>query len=694
MTIASPPNRSRHLNRAFFPAVLAIVAILSMILAAFLFQPSHDSDTLVGEAALIMLFGGALLVFAVHLNVSTGISQIFWPHFQFIAAESPLVPAKRRLVSFGVTLLVIEAEISGKGLQIGPLMRVSPWVQGGLFWSGVALVTVGMAGEAGWRWLRSIGARLRGRDPKLIALIGVALLAFGLRAWDLGGSLPISIDDGVNIPPVFPFLAEDSQIGLITSVGDYQVTPLYGQLQAIAVHLFGPTLGGIRAVNLPLGTLNVIALYVLLDALFDTNLALIGAVILTTFPPHLHFSRLAFLHVADATFGTFAIGFLARGMKYNRRADWALAGVSLGLTQYWFEAGRLYFPPLILIWLGILAIFNFGRLRSLKQGLGVFSIAALLIALPTYYAALEHHSLASPRLVASGLDFAYWQNLLLHSPLNAVITRIAQPFLVFVHTPETSLYYAGNHPMILEALVPIFLLGAFFLVRWWRNPVNILLLWLFSTAAAGLLLQDSTEYPRFIIGYPSIAGLLAVGIYYVWALLVNGFARAGGERQWIAWGTFVLVTMIATTQVNYYFGEHVPTLLREIRTRVDSPDLGDAAQRSVSFPPGTELILISNHLVDKTIIDVELTLLRWGKPSPAVTVRVLLPSEVTRNFLGSLPLDRDRAFFVEPNHPDAVKVIQSVFAVDQALYPVQVIIPNERGFVLYYAPLNRQTVPH
>ncbi|MHB8627259.1 MAG: glycosyltransferase family 39 protein [Aggregatilineales bacterium] len=210
-----------------------------------------------------------------------------------------------------------------------------------------------------------------------------------------------------------------------------------------------------------LGTLGVIAVYVVADALFDSNLALIAALTLATFPPHMHFSRLSFLHIADATFGTFAIGFAARGMKYNRRTDWALAGVALGLTQYFFEAGRLFYPPLIVIWLGSLALMNFRRFRPFQRGLGIFALTALLIALPTYYAALEKNSMFSPRFGSSALDASYWLNLLQHAPLRDVILRIAQPFLVFVHTPETSLYYAGYHPMILEYLVPFFLLGGF-----------------------------------------------------------------------------------------------------------------------------------------------------------------------------------------------------------------------------------------
>jgi 4-amino-4-deoxy-L-arabinose transferase-like glycosyltransferase len=80
-----------------------------------------------------------------------------------------------------------------------------------------------------------------------------------------------------------------------------------------------------------------------------------------TFPPHIQFSRIALLHIADPLFGVLALWFLIRAIRSNRRLDWVLMGVSLGMTQYFFEAGRLFTGALILAWAALVLVWFGGR---------------------------------------------------------------------------------------------------------------------------------------------------------------------------------------------------------------------------------------------------------------------------------------------------------------------------------------------
>jgi len=664
------------------PTILSVFAVIAMIVSAYLFQPTDSPFMTLGWAALAMLIGGAAAVLALRSGERGG--SITIPHPE-IGVDSFLRGGDYKLlVGIGVLLLLFEAEISGKGLKIPALSLVPPTTQALLFWGGVLLVGIGMAGSFGWKWAINT---VRKRNPKLIALLGVSLLAFAVRAWNLAGSVPTSIDDGANWDNVFPYLYDDPQAELITSVGRFQVTQMYGEFESIAVRIFGPTFAGIRAANVPFGVLNVIALYVLVDALFDSNLALIAALVLATFPPHLHFSRLSFVHILDATFGTFAIAFTARGLKYNRRPDWALAGVSLGLTQYWFEAGRLFFPPFIVIWLCALAVLDRKRFRGVVHGVSVLAIAALLIAMPTYYAAIENHTLLNPRLDESGIGLAYWQTLFQSNKPQTILLRIAQPFLVYVSLPETvNYYYGGYHPMVVEFLVPFFLLGLFFLIRWWRTPANVVLLWLLATSGAGLLVKDGGMYPRFIVGYPAVATVMACGIYYVFPLL---FSRIR-DRQFVRAVTVLTVEAVCVFQLVFYFNVQVPDLLRQIYMTMNTPDVVDATARSANMPPGTELVLISNKLVDENMLKLSLGLFRWNKPQPYVGYHIVSPDKVTSDFLRWLPRDQDLAFFLEPGHPDVEAKIRSAFVVDPPQYSPHPIDPPDRAFTLLYVPASKQ----
>ena len=70
--------------------------------------------------------------------------------------------------------------------------------------------------------------------------------------------------------------------------------------------------------------------------------------------------------IADPLFGTMALMFFARALRNNHRLEWALAGISLGMTQYFYEGGRLLFPPLLIGFVILLALR--GQMRGKWRG--------------------------------------------------------------------------------------------------------------------------------------------------------------------------------------------------------------------------------------------------------------------------------------------------------------------------------------
>src|SRR5690606_27829994 len=118
-----------------------------------------------------------------------------------------------------------------------------------------------------------------------------------------------------------------------------------------AQDILGHNLTGLRIFSAVFGTLTVPALYLLARELFDRRTALLAALLLATFPPHIHFSRLGLNNIADPLFGVLALAFLVRGLKRGGLRDYALSGVMLGLTQYFYEGGKLLYPLLFGAWL-------------------------------------------------------------------------------------------------------------------------------------------------------------------------------------------------------------------------------------------------------------------------------------------------------------------------------------------------------
>jgi hypothetical protein len=383
------------------------------------------------------------------------------------------------------------------------------------------------------------------------------------------------------------------------------------------------------------------------------------------------------------------MAFLFRSVKYNRRADWVLAGIFFGLTQYFYEAGRLFFPIFIPLCLGYLALTNFRRLRTMGRGISLLLICAVIIAIPVYYAMLARNGPFFTRMGDSGTGPSFWIDLLRSGNTQEIIRRIALPYLGMVHFPETILYYAGTHPMILEYIIPILFLGMFFLVTRWREPIFLVVLWLLAVPTANLIMVDPIENPRYIVGYTAMALTIAAGIYYGVPLLLSVFRN----RRVALAGAVLVAAIVGGVQINYYFNEHIPTLIRQIRTQTAFPDIVDAALRIADLPGGTQVYFVSTNPADSSVATTFIGVLRWPYLLPYVTINDLDPHTVTADFLKSLPRDKDYAFFMEPGHDDVVKIIQDNFVVDPPAYTTQTDMPPGKAFINYFAPLAKQPQP-
>lgn len=673
----------RTVDRAVALGIASVASVLLMCICAYVLRPTPNGQFDLNLAAATMLGGGIALFIALFVYRTTAQAETL--NFTFAGSVVNFGKGYTLLITLGILLLLVTAEISGDGLKIAGLPGTAISTQGLLFWGGVVLLTFGMAGSSGIGWLRGAIGHLRTRDPHWWLVVGVIVLAFFLRAWALESALPLSVDDGSNIPAIWPVLGDKSDYGLVIASSNTYTTQLYSQFLVVGVRLFGYNLAALRAVAALFGTINVIALYLLAEALFNRRVALIAALVLATFPPHIHFSRLIFAHVIDATFGTFAIAFLIRAMKYNRRTDWALAGITLGLTQYFFEAGRLFFPPLIIIWLVLMAIFNFRSLRQFWRGLGLMVISALLIAMPTYYAVFARNAPATSRINVSGVGLDFWVSLYNTTGLTGVFNRAISPFLVFVHRPEYGLlYYGGTHPIVLETLVPLLLLGFFFALWHFRRPGIIIAIWIFSTGAANLVMLETANYTRFIVGIPALALAIAAGIHYL-TLMAQHF----GNRRLVSIATILLVAIIGLSQTSFYFNEQLPGFRRQIRYSVTYPDPVDAALRTVKLPLNTQAYLVSTSDINIDVPRLILTFYMFGVID-APQIGGVTVANITPDFVRNIKPDVNLAFFIEPGHPEIVDFLKANFVLDEPQYTQNSEIEPNKGFVLYYAALKNQ----
>lgn len=634
-----------------------------MCLSALLFQPDPE-DTYLAPAIICLILGTIALGISMKMH-----HRIYHavPIMQVSEAAPPAIRIHWRILILGIFLLLILAGINGNLFRLTALLRASDDAEFGLFCAGIALVALGMGGFDA----RHLRWTLDWREVVLV--LAVIALAVVTRFWMLGEAIPRFVDEGNFARGIAYIRPPDNRMHLLRP-GVMTYPTLYSYLEHTTMNIFGWSMVSFRAVSAVLGVLTVLALYLLAKSLFDRKTAVIAAVLLATFPPHLQLSRLALNNIAEPAFGTLALAFLARGLKLNRQMDYALGGVCLGLTQYFYDAGRLLYPPLTIAWLaGGLILW---RPRPHVRGWLLSGMAALLVALPLYITLLSLGRDFDGRMDVSGLDSNFWRQVISEGQWELYLQRLPPPFLLYVHLPDTSRFYDGQTALLLLPLIPFFLLGVAYTLWRIRTPALLLPLALLATSLGNSLMIHNAAATRFIMVFPLMMLLAAVGIYVLFSLWPIQ------RKRYQIYGIALLVAGLAIAQTHYYFNVHVPVFngyyYDQIKPNKDSID---AIARSIRFPRFTRIYLVNSSpsIPQEELVEM-LNLL-----AKDLSIDTHIRSEITPAFLYGLPEGVDLAFFIEPEDVRTLKLLRRYFHLRPPQFsPFDAPVASQ--FVLYYAP--------
>lgn len=132
---------------------------------------------------------------------------------------------------------------------------------------------------------------------------------------------------------------------VLKSFGDYKM-PLYTYLSIPTVYLFGLNEAAVRLPNVLLGTLAILATYLLAKELFDKKVALFAALLLALSPWHIPMSRGAFEANLTAFFMPLGVYLFIKGVK--KPSFMLFSALIFGFNLFTYHSARLVTPFVVL----------------------------------------------------------------------------------------------------------------------------------------------------------------------------------------------------------------------------------------------------------------------------------------------------------------------------------------------------------
>jgi hypothetical protein len=365
-----------------------------------------------------------------------------------------------------------------------------------------------------------------------------------------------------------------------------------------------------------------------------------------------------------------------------------MAGVCLGLSQYFYEGGRLLYPMVFLAWGSALLIVY--RSQQLLKGLLITLAVGVFVGMPIYYTLIGNELPLTTRMDITSIEGQGWEttvlDMLFNSERRDTFNRQASVALLhFFKYTDQSLFYGGDTALLLAVIMPFFFLGGAILINKPFHPASLLLIaWIAATIIGNGLVRDSDHSTRFVVVFPALVILASLGIRYILPMPFKLIPKHWVSRLpnlFVSSLLIVLTIVIAGEQIRYYWTVHLPNFNVQIRD-FGTPDFNDAIYRSLDFPEGTQIHFISERLVDGSQIN---GIAGYLAPDRYLFVTHRI-EDITTEYLETLPRDVDYAFYVERGYEESVlALINQYFVTDEAQMTPFAEVPENKDFLLYYA---------
>ncbi len=630
---ASPRDRLRP--------VLRWIAIVLAAVAGALLSPGLGA-TFWPFGVALALIAGAVVAPALSLDPSPSTPAVTFPRAQLW-----------HWIAFAVSaVLLLLIGLLGTDRFGDDIIWPDAHTQFALLWVGVGGVAIGLGAVTRF----PPRPRLSRTAWTVFALTVIGLC---LRLLLLGSHMQYMPDEWIFASAISRF---NPGVAITEPVGIYAAsTWVFVYWQHALSALVGGGLFGLRVTSTLIGALTVAGTGWLAHELFDQRptthravipLAMTSAAVLVFFPSHIHFSRLALYNVVDPLFGVVAAAFLARAFRTGERASYVLGGAVLGLSQYFYEAGRLLFIPLFGLWLLVALLQDRKRWRGVLLAI----VAAIVIGVLPWFPSMFDNETGVLRLRTG--SFLYDDDV---NPIVAFASNVDNALLMLTTTPDVPEvpYYGGEQGLVPVVWLPFFLIGGVMLLaRPFRLNHVLLLLWIGGTIAGAALLREQST-PRFTIVLPMLALVSALGLNAVIAE-ISRRARLAQITLIIVLGAFALAGTV------HYFVRHIPQM--NVHWAVRAVQVGgysweDLAYRMTDVPDDNYVVIIAERhslAVEGRVFRELLTYF-----NPTVEPIQYKRSDDLEAELWLLSGTDDITFFIHRNDVDTLRLIEQYFVLSE-----------------------------
>ena len=340
-------------------------------------------------------------------------------------------------------------------------------------------------------------------------------------------------------------------------VGWYSFPSLYFMLQSFSIRLLGTTTEAIRLTSALVGALTVPALYLVARPWLGNRAAFLAALYLAAFHFHVNFSRIALNNVWDGLGYVIVLGALVHGWRTGRRASFVLAGLVLGLLQYFYPSSRLL-VLLVAAWLVVATLLDRRRLLGALPNLRLMGLAAVIPVIPLvmFYLRFPNEFLAPLSRFSVLGEWMKNELVITGDTVQAILLRqFSLGFQAFTATPLRHWYMPGT-PILREVPAALFLAGlALMLLRLRDERIWLIGLWLAAFGAAGALSESTPASQRYVSVAPAVCLVLAYGVDTTGQYLVRLWPRL---RKAIPAVSLLLIAALAVDDLRFYFLEYTP----------------------------------------------------------------------------------------------------------------------------------------